>query len=42
MEWISAHEWLRRYAAHEEKELDKRRGIETLMQQVQTPEGRPQ
>ena len=38
MIWISAHEWLQRYAAYEEKELDKRRLIEWLMRQKQTPE----
>jgi hypothetical protein len=38
--WMSAHEWLKQYAAYEEQELNKRRLIEWLMQQKQTPEGR--
>jgi len=29
--WMSAHEWLKAYAAHEARELDKRRLYEWLM-----------
>ncbi len=36
MTFQSAHEWLKQYAVYEEQELDKRRGVESLMQQTQT------